>query len=142
MDMIAHNDSLELFASGLYHYPALKQPLDNLRATKIKLLYGHDDPNEKDVEDWTNSSDHRQFHERQIPFIYFGVEDHEDFHMSTDTYEKINQEFYVEAVQLIIEAIEGYDSSNASIKVISFNNWLSSYNRFWFRYDYCGNLFM
>ena len=110
MDMIAHNDSLELFASGLYHYPELRQPLDNLKATKIKLLFGHDDPNEKDIDDWTNSSDHRQFHERKIPYIYFGVEDHEDYHQATDTYEKINQEFYVEAVRLIIEAIEGYDA--------------------------------
>lgn len=110
MDMIAHNDSLELYASGLYHYPTLEKPLDDLKTTNINLLYGHDDPNDKDVEDWTSSSDHREFHERKIPYIYFGVADHEDYHKATDTYEKINQSFYVEAVRLIIEAIEGYDS--------------------------------
>jgi Zn-dependent M28 family amino/carboxypeptidase len=110
MDMIAHNDSLELYASGLYHYPNLKQPLDDLKSTKINLLYGHDNPNDKNVEDWTFESDHREFHKRQIPFIYFGVEDHKDYHKSTDTYENINKEFYIDAVGLIIEAIEGYDS--------------------------------
>jgi len=110
MDMIAHNDSLELYASGLYHYPQLKQPLDELKPSKIKLLYGHDDPSNDTIEDWTFSSDHRIFHEKQIPFIYFGVEDHKDYHKATDIYENINKEFYTEAVSLIIDAIEGYDS--------------------------------
>ena len=111
MDMIAHNDSSELYASGLYHYPNLKQPLDNIKSTKINLLYGHDDPNEEGVQDWTSSSDHREFHDRQIPFIYFGVEDHKDYHKATDTFENINQEFYINAVELIIKAIDSYDSS-------------------------------
>jgi hypothetical protein len=117
MDMIAHNDSMELYASGLYHYPNLKQPLDSLKSTKINLLYGHDNPKDKDVDDWTFSSDHRVFHRKQIPFIYFGVEDHKDYHKSTDTYENINKSFYIDAVRLIIEAIEEYDSflSNESI---------------------------
>jgi Zn-dependent M28 family amino/carboxypeptidase len=53
MDMIAHNDSLQLYAPGLYHYPSLKQPLAGLKSTKINLLFGHDDPNKKGVEDWT-----------------------------------------------------------------------------------------
>jgi hypothetical protein len=110
MDMLGHNDSSELYASGLYHYPNLKQPLENLKSTKIKLLYGHDNPNDKDEKDWTFASDHREFHKRNIPFIYFGVADHKDYHKPTDTYEKINKEFYVEAVRLITEAIRGYDS--------------------------------
>ena len=109
MDMIAHNDSLQLYASGLYHYPQLKKPLDNIKSP-ITLLYGHDDPNNKELDDWTNSSDHRVFHNKGIPFIYFGVEDHKDYHKSTDTFENINQDFYVEAVKLIIQAIEGYDA--------------------------------
>lgn len=110
MDMIAHNDASELYASGLYHYPQLQQPLDALKGSKIKLLYGHDDPNDSKLDDWTFSSDHRVFHKQGIPFIYFGVEDHKDYHKATDTFENINQAFYIEAVRLIIEAIEAYDS--------------------------------
>lgn len=110
MDMIAHNDSLQLYASGLYHYPHLKQPLNNLKPSKINLLFGHDDPNNKKEDNWTYSSDHRIFHKKEIPYVYFGVEDHKDYHKSTDTFNTINKEFYVEAVQLIIEAIEKYDS--------------------------------
>ena len=109
MDMIAHNDSLQLYASGLYHYPQLKQPLEDVKS-KIDLLYGHDDPDNDVLDDWTFSSDHRIFHKRNIPFIYFGVEDHKDYHKATDTFENINTEFYIEAVKLIIQAIEGYDA--------------------------------
>ncbi|WP_104808088.1 M28 family peptidase [Polaribacter filamentus] len=110
MDMIAHNDSLQLYASDLYHYPSLKQPLAGLKSTKINLLFGHDEPNKKGVEDWTFSSDHRIFHEKKIPYIYFGVEDHKDYHKSTDTFQNINKSFYIDAVRLIIEAIKAYDS--------------------------------
>ena len=110
MDMIAHNDSNELYACGTYHYPQLKAPLQNLNSP-IKLLFGHDNPNDKIKDDWTFSSDHRIFHKEKIPFIYFGVEDHKDYHKPTDTFENINQEFYAESVKLIIEAIENLDSS-------------------------------
>lgn len=109
MDMIAHNDSLRLFASGTFHYPQLRPHLLNFNSP-INLLFGHDDPNNKKEDDWTFSSDHRIFHKRGIPFIYFGVEDHKDYHKPTDTFENINQEFYVEAVKLIIKAIENFDN--------------------------------
>jgi len=32
MDMIAHNDSLQLYAAGLYHYPQLKSGLENIQS--------------------------------------------------------------------------------------------------------------
>ncbi|NNC70479.1 MAG: M28 family peptidase [Flavobacteriaceae bacterium] len=108
MDMIAHNDSLELYAAGLHHYPHLKKPLDEIKSP-INLLYGHDDYLNEEEDDWTNSSDHRVFHHLGIPFIYFGVEDHKDYHKPSDTFENINDDFYIEAVKLIIQSIENYD---------------------------------
>ena len=110
MDMIAHNDSLRLFASGTFHYSQLKSQLENIKSP-ITLLFGHDDKSNKEQDDWTFASDHRIFHKRQIPFVYFGVEDHKDYHKDTDIFENINQEFYVEAVKLIIQAIENYDAN-------------------------------
>ena len=110
MDMISHNDQNELYACGTHHYPQLKPQLQNIDSS-INLLLGHDLPNDKKQEDWTYSSDHRNFHKRKIPFIYFGVEDHKDYHQPTDTFENINQEFYVEAVKLIAQVIEKYDAS-------------------------------
>lgn len=109
MDMIAHNDKNELYASGTYHNPQFKPLLEKLaKNAKVKLLFGHDQPEEK-LDDWTNQSDHGSFHAAKIPFIYFGVEDHADYHQPTDDFAKINQEFYIHAVETILEAVKGFD---------------------------------
>lgn len=108
MDMIAHQDKNELWASGLHHYPFLKKPLEDLNSP-LTLRFGHDDYSNEKEEDWTGSSDHRIFHNKGIPFIYFGVEDHEDYHKPSDTFENINRQFYIDAVKLIIQSIENYD---------------------------------
>lgn len=110
LDMIAHSDyDPELFGCGLHHYPKLRKPLERIKSDNLKLLFGHDDPEDKEQSDWTFSSDHRVFHRENIPFIYFGVEDHKDYHRATDTFNTINQEFYIEAVKVIIQAIENLD---------------------------------
>lgn len=112
MDMIAHSDyDPELFACGLHHYPELRDPLEDIESNEIIFLFGHDDPDNKEQSDWTFSSDHSVFHKEKIPFIYFGVPDHKDYHRHTDTYESINEAFYVEAVKIIIKAIENFDIS-------------------------------
>lgn len=110
LDMIAHSDyDPDLFGSGLYHYPELRDPLEEIYSEKINLLFGHDDPNNKEQADWTFSSDHRVFYREKIPFIYFGVPDHKDYHRPSDTFATINQEFYIEAVKIVIQAIENLD---------------------------------
>ena len=112
LDMIAHSDyDPEFYASGLHHHPDLRKPLKKIYSEKIKILFGHDDPANKEQSDWTFSSDHRVFHREKIPFIYFGVPDHKDYHRHTDTFGSINQEFYIEAVKIIIQAIENFDES-------------------------------
>lgn len=110
LDMIAHSDyDPELFACGLFLYPDLRDPLEDSKSEKIQLLFGHDDPDNKEQSDWTFSSDHKVFHREKIPFIYYGVPDHKDYHRSTDTYATINTEFYIEAVKTIIRSIENLD---------------------------------
>ncbi len=109
LDMVAHNDVNELYASGTYHYPNLKPTLETIaKNAKIKLLFGHDRPEQKS-DDWTNQSDHFSFHQQKIPFVYFGVEDHKDYHKPTDDFVNINQEFYVHAVETILETVKSFD---------------------------------
>lgn len=111
MDMISRNDKNELYAAGTYHYPSLKPLLEKIAPkAKIKLLLGHDRP-EQQRDDWTNQSDHGAFHAARIPFIYFGVEDHKDYHQPTDDFANINQEFYVRAVETILEAVKEFDKN-------------------------------
>ena len=110
LDMIAHSDyDPELFGCGLFHYPDLRKPLEKINSDKVILLFGHDDPENTQQSDWTFSSDHRVFHREKIPFMYFGVPDHKDYHRHTDTFGSINQDFYVEAVKIIIQAVENLD---------------------------------
>lgn len=109
MDMVARGDKGELYAAGSFLYPQLKPAL--LAAQKksgIKLLLGHDDP-KQGRDDWTNQSDQASFHREKIPFIYFGVEDHPDYHKPTDDFAKVPQDFYVKAVETIAEAVKQLD---------------------------------
>lgn len=109
MDMISRNEDNEIYAVGTYHYPFLKPLISEVsKGRNPKLLFGHDDP-DTGRSDWTRASDHAQFHDKGIPFIYFGVEDHEDYHKPTDTFENTQPEFYTDAVELILDIIIALD---------------------------------
>lgn len=110
LDMIAQNDKDEIYAVGTYHYQDLKSVLDSIDKAGVNVMYGHDDPN-SDLDDWTYASDHGPFHQQGVPFIYFGVSDHEHYHQHTDDFETIPQEFYKKSVQMILNAIEAFDES-------------------------------
>jgi Zn-dependent M28 family amino/carboxypeptidase len=109
MDMISRNDNNELFAVGTVFNKNLENVVINYEySKKIKLLKGHDKGSSN--ENWTYSSDHASFHKRNIPFLYFGVEDHKDYHEPTDDYENIQPEFYIEAVKVIMSVFEKIDN--------------------------------
>lgn len=111
MDMIGRNDKNELYATGTFHYPNLKPYLETVQKNApVKLLFGHDSP-DLGRDDWTFQSDHGAFHRKKIPFIYFGVEDHKDYHKPTDDFEFIQPRFYVNAVETILMAIKQIDNS-------------------------------
>lgn len=111
MDMISRNEDNEIYAVGTHHYPHLKPTLETIAANQpITLRFGHDTPGKGD---WSTASDHAQFHKKGIPFIYFGVEDHADYHKETDIFENIQPEFYKSAVELILDAIIAFDKDLA-----------------------------
>lgn len=107
-DMVARGDKRELYAAGTSHRPALKPLLDGAakRAT-VTLRLGHDSGGGQD--DWTTQSDHGAFHNAGIPFVYFGVEDHPDYHKPTDTADKIDPVFFYRAATAILDAVTSID---------------------------------
>lgn len=109
LDMISQNQEKELYAVGTYHFPEFIPVLENVKTGDINLLFGHDRP-EDGNQDWTYASDHGAFFRKGIPFIYFGVEDHEHYHQHTDEFETIPQEFYKSSVQVILNAVLAMDS--------------------------------
>ncbi len=110
LDMVARGDKGEIFVSGLHHNPTLKPLLEPVVArAPITVRFGHDLPGTGD-EDWTMQSDHGVFHEAGIPFVYFGVEDHPDYHQSTDTADRINPDFFAKAAAVVLDALRALDA--------------------------------
>ena len=109
MDMVSRNAKGEIYAAGGFHYPHLKPILEKAQKTaKVRLLLGHDDP-KLGPGNWTNQSDHAAFHAAKIPFVYFGVEDHADYHKPTDDFEKIDPGFFTRAVETILATVRLLD---------------------------------
>lgn len=113
LDMVSRSDKREIFVAGTYHTPELKRPLDEVaRRAPITVLFGHDKPVAiaGGVDDWTNQSDHGPFHDAKIPFVYFGVEDHPDYHKPSDTADKINRGFFVDVAETILDSLLTLDT--------------------------------
>jgi hypothetical protein len=109
LDMVSHSERGELYASGSYHSPKLRPLLERVAArAPVKLLIGHDRP-EQGQDDWTKQSDQYAFHRAGIPFVYFGVEDHKDYHKPSDDIETITQEFFVHAAETILDVLKTLD---------------------------------
>jgi len=112
MDMVARGDTGELWAAGTHHYPALRPLVEKLAETApVKLRIGHDSPDLPQGQDWTTASDHGPFHAAGIPFLYFGVEDHVDYHKATDEADRIDAAFYADAVRTVLMAVRAVDAS-------------------------------
>lgn len=111
MDMISRNDQNELYASGLFRNPQLKPLVDKAAASSaIHLKAGHDGTKEAGS-DWTSQSDQYAFLQNNIPFMYFGVEDHPDYHKVSDEFKNIQPSFYYQAVNTILTFVDAADKS-------------------------------
>jgi len=113
MDMISRNDSNEIYATGIYHYPFLKKYVDSIQPfTPVNIRFGHDGE-KTGSHDWTNQSDHFPFHQNSIPYLYFGVEDHVDYHRPGDTFDKVNKSFYYQVCTMITGVASVLDQPDA-----------------------------
>ncbi len=111
LDMVSRSDRKEIYAAGTHHYPWTRPILEDIRKrSRVRILFGHDQPKaDSGLDDWTMLSDHGAFHEAGVPFVYFGVEDHPDYHEPTDTAGRIDPAFFGDAVEMIVEAIRTFD---------------------------------
>lgn len=110
LDMISRSGKKELYVVGVRSHAKFKAVFSNCNSVcdEFKLLIGHDGYDGK--ENWMYSSDHTNFYKKDIPFLYFGVEDHEDYHEPTDDYENIHPDFYINAVSHIISMFKKIDA--------------------------------
>ncbi len=107
-DMVGRSDRREIFAAGPGRWPRLLPVLTvALRAAPITVTFGHDTGGGQN--DWTLQSDHGVFHGAGIPFVYFGVEDHADYHQPTDTAEKITTGFLDGVATVVFASLTALD---------------------------------
>lgn len=109
LDMVSRSDRDELYVSGGYHFPFLTPRLEAMaKDASVKLFLGHDRP-EQGHDDWTGQSDHFAFQEIHRPWVYFGVEDHPDYHQPTDDFAQIPVDFFRRSVATIELAVRTFD---------------------------------
>lgn len=113
LDMVSRSEQEELYAAGASLYPQVRPLLNALvPLAAVQLRLGHDTGGGR--EDWTGQSDQGAFHAAKIPFVYFGVEDHPDYHRPTDDPELIHAGFYYRSVRTITAFVVRLDRAVGS----------------------------
>jgi Zn-dependent M28 family amino/carboxypeptidase len=110
LDMVSRNARGELYAAGATPNPVMRPLLERLAASaSVTLLLGHDTGLGQD--NWTGQSDQSSFHAKEIPWVYFGVEDHPDYHRPSDDAAHIQPAFFYHAVQTVAAFVSLLDAS-------------------------------
>lgn len=112
IDMIGRSDDGRLVAAGVQHNPELRPVVETAaRTSSVPVHLGHDRPMYLTglIPDWTQASDQGAFHDVGVPFLYFGVEDHDDVHQPTDTSDRIDEVFYAGAAETVLSALLAAD---------------------------------
>jgi hypothetical protein len=50
-----------------------------------------------------------------VPWVYFGVEDHPDYHQPTDDFDRIPPDFFRRSAQTLVMAIRAFEADLAAI---------------------------
>lgn len=115
-DMISKNTKGELYAAGGSTQPWVKAQLDALAPTvPVSLKQGHDTGPLDSFDNWTMQSDHGPFAKAGFAWVYFGVEDHPEYHKPTDDFATIPQDFFRKAVDTVVLAARRFDDNLASL---------------------------
>lgn len=112
MDMVARGDNGSLWAVGTAPYPVMKPIVEGLVPdAPVTLKMGFDTGTGRN--NWISQSDQGAFHAQGIPFVYFGVEDHPDYHEPGDDPEKVNAGWYYNATRTIAAFVTRLDAAVA-----------------------------
>ena len=122
LDMISRGEKRQrLYLAGKRSFPALAA-LTGRQSGKVKLVLGHDRRSRvgalaqpRDQVDWSNASDHAEFRRAGIPYMYFGVDVHSDYHTPTDDWQNIEPSFFYAALQLIAQSVVWVEQQEPSL---------------------------
>lgn len=110
-DMTARADADGfLWVTGTYQHPNLRPIIADIAPRPgVALAFGKDRPEDTGSDNWVNASDHAAFHRAGLPFLYFGVNYHPDYHQPTDDYERVTPSVFQNATEIAIEAFRALD---------------------------------
>ncbi len=115
-DMLAKNARGELYAAGGSPNPWIGAQLEALvPGAPVRLKLGHDTGPDDSFDNWTYQSDHGVFAKAGIPWVYFGVEDHPEYHKPTDDFATVPQDFFRKAVDTVVIAARRFDDQLDSL---------------------------
>ena len=115
LDMVSKSDTASIVASGTAFDPSLKNLVARAAGgRRLTVAFGHDRPvyAAGGVEDWTQQSDQGPFHDAGVRTLYYGVEDHADYHRPTDTADSIPRPFFSEVAELVLQTLLEADGSS------------------------------
>ncbi|WP_460856457.1 M28 family peptidase [Rheinheimera gaetbuli] len=109
LDMVSRADKRgKLYLTGARRYPALIAGLAR-EYTKLQFLHHRGPtrlPRHHARYDWPNASDHGPFHRAGIAYLFFGGQDHPQYHTPQDTWQRIDPEFLDMAISAIWHAVQ------------------------------------
>lgn len=77
----------------------------------IKKGFRHDSRTIANRQNWKIASDHGVFYHAKIPFLYFGVGTHKNYHTDQDTFEHVNLPFFLTSTQVIYQQVVFIDNN-------------------------------
>ena len=111
--MVSRNERHEIFAVGTSQEPWLKPILQDVQrrsAVTIRLVTIARSAGATAARTGPDLSDQGAFRDARVPFLYFGVEDHADYHQPTDTADKIDLRFFGDVADMIIDTLVTLDA--------------------------------
>ncbi|MDF2176751.1 M28 family peptidase [Aliiglaciecola sp. CAU 1673] len=108
-----------LYLAGAKYYPQFQSLVDSaIRDAPLNLLQGHEGRargyDRKTTIDYRDASDHAEFHELGIPYLFLSVADHRDYHTEHDTAERLDPQFLHQAAQTALMVLQRMDKTLAS----------------------------
>lgn len=110
LDMIGHpSRPYAIYLEGsrnFYQFPQFRPMLNQSNGLCIKL--SHPKPVGRSIQstNWLRASDHYPFHQAKIPWLYFGVPPHPQYHTPEDTYETLDYVFLAAVAESAFELIK------------------------------------
>ena len=97
-----------VYLTGARRYPGLLGELER-HFNKLQFVHHRGLPRTARSNpryDWPNASDHGPFHRAGIAYLFFGGQEHPQYHTPDDTWQRIEPEFLAMAMQAIWHTVQ------------------------------------